>query len=239
MRKSWDDVYARELSNHESNESDEGTVWFEESGAEERMIECLSDLALGSGDGSENVPNEEREDLRIIDIGTGNGHILFELRDAGWRADLTGVDYSSASVELARKIALARQTPDWKGRGVAFYTWDALRDPPRHWLGEGFDFVLDKGTFDAISLSDETIDEQGRKGCEVYAEKLVPLVKVGGHLLVTSCNWTGEELRIWFEGRHGRPDIGLQFSKAIPFPSFEFGGNKGQSVSCICLRRFA
>ncbi len=63
---------------------------------------------------------------------------------------------------------------------------------------DGFDVVLDKGTFDAISLS-STRDAAGRRLCESYASRVVPFMKSGiGILVVTSCNWTEEELVCWF-----------------------------------------
>ncbi|PWY91064.1 hypothetical protein BO70DRAFT_425974 [Aspergillus heteromorphus CBS 117.55] len=78
----------------------------------------------------------------------------------------------------------------------------------------GFDIVLDKGTFDAVSLSDEVVEDQGKSGetgaasasgkkiqrrvCERYPGIVRGLVRRGGFVVVTSCNWTEEELVSWF-----------------------------------------
>ena len=60
--------------------------------------------------------------------------------------------------------------------------------------------------------------------------------------VVTSCNWTEEELRGWFEGL-GTRDIGdtgeweFVFETAIRYRSFRFGGREGQSISSVCFRK--
>lgn len=60
-----------------------------------------------------NAPSSTRP--RILDLGCGNGHFLFLLssRRGGYRgADLTGVDYSQGSVELARLIGAEKSEKD-------------------------------------------------------------------------------------------------------------------------------
>ncbi|RJE17370.1 S-adenosylmethionine-dependent methyltransferase, partial [Aspergillus sclerotialis] len=64
----------------------------------------------------------------------------------------------------------------------------------------GFDIVLDKGTFDAVSLSEDTDPQTGKRVCEKYPPIAKGLVRKGGFLIVTSCNWTEEELIKWFTG---------------------------------------
>ncbi len=140
---------------------------------------------------------------------------------------MVGVDYSERSVTLAQGIA------EQKGLGneIRFERWDVLKDAPGPWGEEGgFDVVLDKGTFDAISLSEE-VDGLARRVCEGYREKVEGLVKRGGFLLVTSCNWTEGELKRWFG------DGELEVWGRIEYPSFAFGGRVGQSISSVCFRR--
>ncbi|CAI4218012.1 unnamed protein product [Parascedosporium putredinis] len=143
----WDALYSTELSNHASNPADQGTVWFDDSDAEAKLLAFLAarddpalDRAATSGDTSPVLSGDQ---------------------DAGW------------------------------------------------------DVVLDKGTFDAICLSDQ-LDDRGRRICEGYKEKVPTLVRPGGLFVVTSCNWTEEELRAW---------------------AFTFGGAKGQTISTLCFRR--
>jgi hypothetical protein len=159
-----------------------------------------------------------------------------EGQKSAWKGRMLGVDYSEKSVEFARRIA------DDKGFGtrsgaaeVEFRWWDIMLQDPMGVVLEGqnekgWDVVLDKGTFDAVSLSEEK-DQSGRRVCESYKERAVPLIRDGGILLVTSCNWTEDELRAWFEGGE------LEYVDTIKYKSFSFGGRKGQTISSICLRR--
>ncbi|KAF1948967.1 hypothetical protein CC80DRAFT_529692 [Byssothecium circinans] len=232
-RAYWDSAYTTERANFAQNTDDEGTVWFSDAGAEERMCQFLEDLAE-EGElvkGSSTSTSGEVE-ARFLDLGTGNGHLLFSLREEGWMGELIGIDYSAQSITLANEI-LARK-PASARIAIAFHEFDILSstsDAPG-WIASGFDVVLDKGTFDAISLSSET-DSSGRRICEGYREKVEKLVKKKGRFLITSCNWTEEELRGWFEVDGGE----LVFENKVQYPSFRFGGREGSSVCTLCFRR--
>ena len=121
---------------------------------------------------------------------------------------------------------------------IEFYTHNILSPLPSPcptWLPEGgFDVVLDKGTFDAISLSEET-DAKGRRICGDYAGAIKELVKRGGMLLITSCNWTEDELQKWIV-QEGEKD-GFEVCGRVPYPRFKFGGVEGQSVVGVAFRR--
>ncbi|KAF2857659.1 S-adenosyl-L-methionine-dependent methyltransferase [Piedraia hortae CBS 480.64] len=214
----WDKVYSREVSNHQTDETDEGTVWFSESGAEEAISKLLS-----------NVQVLKRESARFLDLGTGNGHLLFFLRedkdeDGGWKGEMIGVDYSEQSIQLAGQIAEQRGKSS-----VLFERWDLLQDEPRQEWMEGFDVVLDKGTFDAISL----MASGATHPCERYRERVVPLIKSGGFLCITSCNWTKEELLTWL----APADKCLIFHAEAKYPTFSFGGMTGQSIVTLLLEK--
>lgn len=241
---SWDKLYTTEITNNSEDPEDVGTIWFDDSDAEEKVLEFLY------------TQFEENADLKldtntcsVLDLGTGNGHFLFRLRQGltdsddeeeegqgreGWAGRMLGVDYSLKSVELAKRIAEGKRFGETQERYVEFRTWDLLKEPNDMVLDgneeNGWDLVHDKGTFDAISLSEEK-DAEGRRICEGYKEKVVPLIRKGGLLLVTSCNWTEEELRGWFEGED------LKYWDTIQYRSFQFGGKKGQTVSSVCFRR--
>ena len=129
------------------------------------------------------------------------------------------MDYSKASVEFCRRIAAGR------GDVVEFERWDILGDERREeWEGT-WDVVLDKGTFDAVCLSGKR--EEGR-----YVERVEELVRKGGLVVVTSCNWTEEELGKWWEGGGGLKTVGR-----VAYPVYSFGGGKGQTVCTMCFRR--
>lgn len=203
---SWDQTYHVELENHASHPSDTGTVWFSDSAAPERILTYLVSLDLPS-------------ETSFLDLGTGNGEMLFLLREeGGFTGHMLGVDYSPTSVELAKRIADSKDLTE----GLTFEVWDILEDMEKP---SAFDVVLDKGTFDAVSLS-------GQEGVEErYVRKVESLVREGGLVLITSCNWTEKELRSWFEGGS------LEYHGRIDYPVFQFGGHTGQSISSICFRK--
>lgn len=162
--------------------------------------------------------------------------MLFTLREGEdedgegkWEGLMVGVDYSPASVELARKIGEQRGLEP----AVRFEEWDLLGAEPGDWLGSGFDAVLDKGTFDAISLMPQT--EGQEHSCETYRRKVEPLIKKGGLLVLTSCNWTKEELFSWFTPEGG--NNALEYFAEAKYPSYTFGGQTGQSIVTVAFRR--
>ena len=214
----------------------------------------------------------------VLDLGTGNGSLLFMLRTRGsWIGNrMCGVDYSARSIELCRR--LGREI----GAGcedVEFEVCDVLRDEwagAEWWPGRqtrrvggprdgereeedgeqgGWDVVLDKGTFDAVSLSSETVAEEPlpsqqdhsrterrtRRVVELYPSIAAQMVKKGGFLLVTSCNWTEDELIRWFcppyAEKGEQNGARLEVFDRLKYSSFRFGGGEGQGVCSICFRR--
>ena len=233
---SWDTTYTHDLITHATTPSHTGQTWFEDVNASRKILNYLtapssSRLAL------------DKRTTTFLDLGTGNGEMLFLLREeGGFEGRMVGVDYSAGSVQLCRQLAASKRgsvTADegWEERGggvgmMEFVQWDILHSPPHaSWTQPGFDVVLDKGTFDAVSLSAET-DEGGRRVCEGYRGKVEGLVRKGGVVVVTSCNWTEEELVGWFEGGGG-----LEMCGRVEYPVFWFGGRQGQSVQSLVFRR--
>lgn len=221
----------RELDNNTASADDEGTIWFDENGAEEAVVKLLDSL---EEDGL--LHKGEEQASSFLDLGTGNGHMLFTLREGEdedgegkWEGPMVGVDYSPASVELARKIGEQRGLEP----AVRFEEWDLLGAEPGDWLESGFDVVLDKGTFDAISLMPQT--EGQEHSCETYRRKVEPLIKKGGLLVLTSCNWTKEELFSWFTPEGGNK--ALEYFAEAKYPSYTFGGQTGQSIVTVAFRR--
>lgn len=165
------------------------------------------------------------------------------------------MDYSEKSVALARQIAGKSkehehehdehehddEEADEAAEAVAFSVWDVLNSSYDTVLSgaqaDGWDVVLDKGTFDAISLSEER-NVDGRRICEGYKGRVIKLVKRGGLFLVTSCNWTEQELEGWFGPGSGEVE-GASFVRVgrVTYPSFSFGGVKGQTISTLCFQR--
>jgi SAM-dependent methyltransferase len=228
---SWDECYERELDNHASNPSDEGTIWFADSGAEEKMIEMLEDMA--EAETLRKDADGEHEATSFLDLGTGNGHLLFSLRDDGWTGQMLGVDYSAASIQLAEQINRTRQLcgdEELDGQGdVRFLEHDLLSISKP--LSAQFYVLLDKGTFDAISLS------SAPDATTLYRKRIQPLLLDDGYLIITSCNWTEAEVRGWIEGvEQGEENSAFNFVDRVSYPSFRFGGQEGQAVVTLCFQ---
>ncbi|MEQ2256261.1 EEF1A lysine methyltransferase 2 [Ilyodon furcidens] len=92
----WEEAYQKELETFKDI-GDVGEIWF----GEESMSRVLRWMDKAK------IP----EDAGVLDIGTGNGTFLVELAKHGYR-NLTGIDYSPASVELARNVLQAEGLTD-------------------------------------------------------------------------------------------------------------------------------
>ncbi|SNX82976.1 related to SEE1 - probable lysine methyltransferase [Melanopsichium pennsylvanicum] len=238
-KQHWDSVYAREVSVF-NDIGEEGEVWFGED-AVARMIRFLEEYY------TETIPDVHSSDLNppsVLDLGTGNGHLLFEMIESSAdlediiRADrLVGIDYSEASINLARSIALKR---GGNCEEVNFQTADlldnsavaSLRNMPKTHFetqDEAWDLVCDKGTLDAIALSSKPINNS--LPIDLYTTAVKNLVKPKGIFLITSCNFTEQELTQRFT------QAGFQVEKVLPVPSFTFGGAKGSTTTSIAFRK--
>lgn len=128
----------------------------------------------------------------MIDLGCGNGHLLLELSNEGFK-NLHGIDYSESAITLAESIAKDRDL-EW----IKYKAVDFLSDP--EWFvndHEPFKVVLDKGTYDAISLHPDQVQakKEGVDGPrEKYVESVHRMIDSEGLFLITSCNWTKDEL---------------------------------------------
>ncbi|KAJ8360183.1 hypothetical protein SKAU_G00167080 [Synaphobranchus kaupii] len=198
----WDDAYQRELRTYKDI-GDVGEIWFGEESMH-RVIRCLR---------KENV----QDDAAILDIGTGNGILLVELAKSGF-TNLTGIDYSAAAVEFAKNVLEQEGLSNVKVEEVDFLSGAVTL--------AGFDVCIDKGTFDAISLNpDSTVDGKAH-----YLKALQGALQQGGLFVITSCNWTKEQLLHFFRQ-------GFDFHRELPTPSFTFGGKTGHSVTALVLKR--
>ena len=188
----------------------------------------------------------------ILEVGTGNGTLLFALLDAEYLPErLQGIDYSPGSIKLAKSIATTRG-----GHKISFHLCDFLNeDPPT--LPQGpqqssadWDLIMDKGTFDAIALMEK--DSSGIAPADGYPPKIARLLKPGGHFLITctlpieyicisqhltilfeACNFTEEELRSKFVNIQ----TGLVYHSRIQHATFTFGGKSGSICSSVAFQK--
>ncbi|KAJ7030362.1 S-adenosyl-L-methionine-dependent methyltransferase [Mycena alexandri] len=201
-KEHWDTVYENELANFHEH-GDEGEIWF---GVQ--SVDKMVKWAL------EHVPPSQNP--AILEVGSGNGTLLFALAEAGYTANLLcGIDYSADAVRLARAIAETTDT----GAAIAFAECDFLTaDPP----SDAWDLLLDKGTYDAIALAEK--DAGGASpGCAP-----------GASFLITSCNFTEDELRASFE----TPETGLVYHSRIQHKTYSFGGKSGSPCSSVAFKNY-
>ncbi|KAK0235959.1 S-adenosyl-L-methionine-dependent methyltransferase [Armillaria nabsnona] len=235
-KEHWDDVYKTELENFDET-GDEGEIWYVLSLVDhscspicdrfgEESVEKMVDWTV------ENVPSSLGPS--ILEIGSGNGTLLFALLEAGYSAaSLCGIDYSMDAVQLAQKISSTRG-----GERITFGQRDFLsEDPPvlpymndENPSGQ-WDVLLDKGTYDAIALGQR--DDLGRSPAYQYPQRAARQLKGGGFFLITSCNFTEDELKANF----ATPETGFIYHSRIQYPTFTFGGKSGSICSSVAFKK--
>ncbi|KAI8084172.1 S-adenosyl-L-methionine-dependent methyltransferase [Gilbertella persicaria] len=206
----WDTVYDRENNNFDEL-GDIGEVWFGEESVE-RMVEWVTEHVQD--------PNS-----RMVDLGCGNGHLLLELAQEGYK-QLHGIDYSESAITLAKAVAQQRER-EW----IQYDAVDFISNPEWFLPNEQYDVVLDKGTFDAISLHPDQSQakKEGVAGPrEKYVTSVHRMLKPNGLFLITSCNWTKEELI-----EHFKQDF--EYHSHVKYPVFEFGGQSGSKICTVAF----
>ncbi|CAP22904.1 Protein CBG01728 [Caenorhabditis briggsae] len=210
----WDNRYEMELANFEEH-GDEGEIWFG-TAAENRIIKYLID--------SKTAKNSE-----ILDLGCGNGSVLRKLRSKRF-SRLTGVDYCQKAVDLSNAASKAEKEED-NEEGMIDIEFEQLdiTAPRPDFLSLQFDVVLDKGTWDAMSLSEERGDR-----LKAYTDLLDKVLNKNGRFVVFSCNFTLNELQEQFGGSI------LEMVCEVPAThSFSFGGKQGVTSTGVVFRKKA
>ena len=147
-----------------------------------------------------NLPPPQTEiQQRILEVGSGNGTLLFALAEAGYAlSSLHGIDYSQGAVQLARNISatkgFAGSDEEGEGKGkspISFEKSDFLTQDPPFPLSSSeeesvavWDLLLDKGTYDAIALGPKD-PSTGRSPAVHYPGRVTRLLKQGGYFLIT------------------------------------------------------
>ncbi|MBW0509759.1 hypothetical protein O181_049474 [Austropuccinia psidii MF-1] len=151
----WDESYEPEIVNL-VDMGDEGEVWF----AYDKDVLLII----------------QQSSPQQYQVGCGNGQLLFLLAQGGYPLELLAViEYSASSIKLASQIVHSKGLDS-----LRLEQKDILMDQiprPAHADDNnklGWDLIMDKGTFDAISLSEATVDSQGL--FEHYREKVMDLL---------------------------------------------------------------
>uniref|UniRef100_H2YNF4 Protein-lysine N-methyltransferase n=1 Tax=Ciona savignyi TaxID=51511 RepID=H2YNF4_CIOSA len=218
----WNQVYKDELKGLEEFD-DPGTEWFGKS-ATNRMVKWISKCS------------DIKEDSRILDVGCGNGLMLLALAKLGYK-NLVGIDYCQSALDLASAVFrkenfenvcnwiqmdLTSQTLIWDKNCYGCVTVSDLLETEKQVV---FDVCLDKGTYDAISLN----PENSKKARQSYIENMARIMNHSSIFVITSCNWTANELAAHFSGH-------FELLEELPAPSFTFGGKTGNTVSACVFK---
>ncbi|XP_063836295.1 EEF1A lysine methyltransferase 2 [Ostrinia nubilalis] len=195
----WQKAYTKEIANFDDH-GDTGDVWFGEDSAD-RVINWICDSGI-------------EKDTAIIDLGCGNGYTLTELAKEGFM-NLLGVDYCVEAITLAEKVSKT-EFPF-----IDYKLFDITKTNVSS-LGKKFGLVHDKGTYDAISLNPDNAKEHRQK----YIQQVADMVTEQGLFVITSCNWTEEEIINHFSEK-------FNLKKVLPTPQFKFGGKVGSVVSSV------
>lgn len=147
--------------------------------------------------------------------------MLIELSREGFH-NLTGIDYSENAIELSKEIA-RDQKIDINYKLVDLLSAASVEEKLG---GQQFDIIHDKGTYDAISLHPNNPTEKRN----AYIDNMYRICAEDGLLIVSSCNWTDEELCISLSKRFVK-------HKTIPTPTFKFGGKVGSVLTQIVFKR--
>ncbi|XP_025866480.1 EEF1A lysine methyltransferase 2 isoform X1 [Vulpes vulpes] len=201
-REHWDAVYERELQTFQEY-GDTGEIWFGEESMN-RLIRWMQ---------KRKIPL----DASVLDIGTGNGVFLVELAKSGF-CNITGIDYSPSAIQLSGSIIEKEGLSNIKLKVEDFLNLSTKLS--------GFHICIDKGTFDAISLNPDNAIEKRKQ----YVKSLSGVLNVKGFFLITSCNWTKEELLDEFSE-------GFELFEELPTPTFSFGGRSGNSVTALVFQK--
>ncbi|XP_055912226.1 EEF1A lysine methyltransferase 2 [Eupeodes corollae] len=201
----WEKSYQREIRNYK-NHGDVGEIWFDED-SQLRVVNWIMKR-----------DEEIADDAKIIDLGCGNGMLLVELAREGY-TQLVGIDYSPKAVELATNIATDQEL------NIKYQVADLLDVADCQKLGK-FNVIHDKGTYDAISLNPENPKEKR----EAYLDCVRNMMDEDAFFIITSCNWTEEELVLSFSEKF------IKFC-SIPTPTFKFGGKVGSVVTSLVFKK--
>jgi SAM-dependent methyltransferase len=244
---SWDETYEREIRNNDED-GDAGQVWFG-TDTQRRMLAWTVRKLLQVDEDDQPDPK-----LKVLDIGTGNGMALIKLAKTYQfePSQLYGMDYSERAVQLAEQVAAQKlnkkkKTDDDDDDGkdadngdenteqpkskITFFAGDLLSEDIAKTLPTDelratapFDIVMDKGTFDAMSLQGHDISTE-------YIRGLKKLVKrETGWFVITSCNFTRDEIIQLFATKGG-----LKLHGHLPYPEIKFGGQSGSTVCTVAF----
>jgi len=195
----WNNAYKQEIEQFKNNGNELGDIWFGKN-LQKKLINYIV----------ENYPNKN---IKIFDVGFGNGVFLYKLAKNDY-LNLYGIDYSPDSLKLAKMIIESKGKKHGKIFKINLFCEDINSEDKV--IKENFDIIHDKGSFDAYLMNKNNTLDKYHKYIKNYS-------KNGTILIITSCNNTREELKNKFP-----KEKGFQFIEEIKNKTFTFGGKEGQ-----------
>lgn len=142
---------------------------------------------------------------------------------------MVGMDYSEAAIDLCKESASHESL-------IEFKVSDLTNNAQIESSAKLYTLIIDKGTFDAMSLSpaaDADKSQRDEKIIETYARNVSKMLKDdNGRLLITSCNWTVDELTRYFASH-------FQFVTEVKGrkSAFQFGGVSGSTERMVVFAK--
>ena len=201
-KEHWESTYKEDIELFKNNSEECGEIWFGKQ-LQKKIVNFIK----------ENFPVKN---ARILDIGCGNGIFLYKLCKNGY-SNLWGIDYSEASVELAKMIIKQKDSKKNRKFPINFFCEDI--NNTAHIINGKFDIIHDKGAMDAYLLNKNNTLEKYKAYLKSYS-------KNGTIFIITSCNNTREELKEKFTEKEG-----YSFINEIQNKTFTFGGHSGQQAA--------
>lgn len=158
-------------------------------------------------------------------------------------SSVTGVDYSENAINLASKLAGKHDLcSNLKFKCVDILSTESISAFSLS-SDDAYDVAIDKGTFDAITLTPDATDSTRicEKSRDIYIQNTYRLLHPGATFIITSCNWSAYELRQEF----ARPQTTNKDMRKVfefvcevpPISTFSFGGRTGASTVCQVFKR--
>jgi SAM-dependent methyltransferase len=230
----WDQHYEEELKNFHDN-GDEGDVWFGEPLTRKIVNRILQEIS------DNKTTSESNSDIRILDVGCGNAFLLCTLAEKAAqqlpdstsnRLKLFGIDYSANAIELSKNVVSSKQQEHLIHlQQCDFLDTTQVREFSQE---QAFDFIVDKGTYDAICLLSNNTDDLVKQR---YKQSVSAISKTGTIFILASCNHTEDELLSLFNEDGIAPDQPrYRLLRRIETPKIKFGGKEGSQVCCLVLK---
>jgi len=168
----WESNFQLELQNYEDH-GDDGEVWFGKD-VQKKTVEYILNRFADSAS------------LNVLDVGTGNGALLFKMCKKDFKGHLVGIDYSDWSIALSKRIQQSLKE-DYPEANEIIFRFENAYDMVD---GGIYDIIHDKGTFDVVYMNKDLSNSDYARAIHHRLSKKNP----DAVFILTSCNLTSEEM---------------------------------------------